>query len=459
MDEHNLFDKPGHIFNMDETGLQLNNRPGFVLAEKGSKSVASVTSGEKGETITVIACCNAEGAFLPPACIMKGKNKKPEYQDGMPPGAVVYMSEKSAYINANIFMEWLRDIFIPRKPQGKVLLIVDGHTSHCNVDTLEYAEANDVIIMSLPSHTTHYLQPLDRAVFKSLKASYYNACQTWMKTNPSRQIKRLQFGNLLYESWTKAATPSHGISAFKSTGIYPYDANVVPEYAFLMPENATDFTNPNAFDHNPQTPCPSTHQAKSSKASTLTIEKTPTKVPVSTIENPLPGPSCQNDEPQEEFPDYTTPDDDITPGKILEKINPVPLVKVDEVRKRSRQVAAVMTSPEFLTEKKSKLKNKTERTQKKQIKVKSQKNLPKRKNEKMESDTDTDESVPYEEEDNEVSDEDDTECTGCGEKYRNTTRPDDWIQCLHCKKWTHEGCSKYQNLCDLCGKVFAMKRK
>ncbi|CAG4961071.1 unnamed protein product [Parnassius apollo] len=47
--------KPSCIFNMDETGLQLNNRPGHVLAEKGSKAVSTVTSTEKGETITVIA--------------------------------------------------------------------------------------------------------------------------------------------------------------------------------------------------------------------------------------------------------------------------------------------------------------------------------------------------------------------------------------------------------------------
>lgn len=81
---------------MDETGLQLNNRPGIVLAEKGSKAVATTTSTEKGETITVIACCNAKGNFLPPACIMKEQRKKPEFEDGLPPGSVVFMSQKSA---------------------------------------------------------------------------------------------------------------------------------------------------------------------------------------------------------------------------------------------------------------------------------------------------------------------------------------------------------------------------
>jgi hypothetical protein len=68
-----LFDKPGNIFNVDETGLQLNNKPGQVIAAKGSKNVSSLTSSEKGETISVVACCNGEGSFLPPYCIFKRK--------------------------------------------------------------------------------------------------------------------------------------------------------------------------------------------------------------------------------------------------------------------------------------------------------------------------------------------------------------------------------------------------
>ncbi|KAJ8944627.1 hypothetical protein NQ318_017151 [Aromia moschata] len=87
LEENELFGKSGSVFNMDETGLQLNNHsshdPGLFQ---------SVTSAEKGETVTLVACCNAEGNFVPPVCIMKGKNKKKEYEDGMPPGSFVYMS-------------------------------------------------------------------------------------------------------------------------------------------------------------------------------------------------------------------------------------------------------------------------------------------------------------------------------------------------------------------------------
>jgi len=87
--------KPGNIFNVDETGLQLNNRPGEVIAAKGSKVVTSITSGE---TVTVVSCISAEGSYLPPFCIFKGKNKKAEYGDGMPPGSTVAMNATSILI-------------------------------------------------------------------------------------------------------------------------------------------------------------------------------------------------------------------------------------------------------------------------------------------------------------------------------------------------------------------------
>ncbi|GBP72390.1 hypothetical protein EVAR_88346_1 [Eumeta japonica] len=76
--DNDLLDKPYRIFNMDESGVQLNNKPGKVLAKKGTRAVKSVTSGEKGETITVIACCNAIGNFLPPVLIIKGNTTTSE---------------------------------------------------------------------------------------------------------------------------------------------------------------------------------------------------------------------------------------------------------------------------------------------------------------------------------------------------------------------------------------------
>lgn len=57
--ENDLIDKPDRIYNTDETGVQMNNNPAKVIATKVAKVVNSITSSEKGETMSIIACCNA----------------------------------------------------------------------------------------------------------------------------------------------------------------------------------------------------------------------------------------------------------------------------------------------------------------------------------------------------------------------------------------------------------------
>lgn len=324
MEENELFDKPANIFNMDESGLQLNNRPGLVLAEKGVKVVSTITSTEKGETITIIACCNAEGNFLPPACVMKGKNKKNEFEDGMPPGSVVYMSQKSAYINTPIFFQWLKDHFVPRKPPGKTLLLLDGHTSHTtSEDMLAFADSNNIILLSLPSHTTHYLQPLDRSVFKSVKNHFYNACRIWLKTHPGRRITRLQFGELLNETWGKSATPENAISGFKATGIYPFNPHVIPDYAFLT--SSADQTNP--------------------EQTAVSSQETQDGLDQGSFETSAVESYKEAEEHFDPQPSTSKTCDIETPTKLLSDIAPVPNVTIT-VRKRAKQVAKVLTSPE-----------------------------------------------------------------------------------------------------------------
>jgi hypothetical protein len=54
-----------NTFYMDECDLQIHWEPRQVVATKGSRDVHRKTSGQKGGTVTLIACCNAKGNFLP----------------------------------------------------------------------------------------------------------------------------------------------------------------------------------------------------------------------------------------------------------------------------------------------------------------------------------------------------------------------------------------------------------
>uniref|UniRef100_A0A1X7UP44 DDE-1 domain-containing protein n=1 Tax=Amphimedon queenslandica TaxID=400682 RepID=A0A1X7UP44_AMPQE len=53
--ENSLFNNPTHIFNCDETGLQLNPKPLNVVSGRGAKNVSEIT-GEGKSQITVLAC-------------------------------------------------------------------------------------------------------------------------------------------------------------------------------------------------------------------------------------------------------------------------------------------------------------------------------------------------------------------------------------------------------------------
>jgi hypothetical protein len=97
--------------------------------------------------------------------------------------------------------------------------------------TLKFVEDHDIILLCLLPHTTHYLQPLDRSVFKSLKSTFNAAAYNWVKTHDNRNISRLAFGSLLRQAWGRSATVQNAVSGFSTTGI-SRRCNLVPKDFF-----------------------------------------------------------------------------------------------------------------------------------------------------------------------------------------------------------------------------------
>ncbi|KAJ8893590.1 hypothetical protein PR048_006190, partial [Dryococelus australis] len=189
---------------------------------KGKRNVMSVTAKERGETVTVIARVSAT-VFLPPF----------EFRDNLPPGSVVFMSD-SGYITIELFRKFLEH-FVTHKPQGKKtnLLVLDGPSTHVSdPDILQFAVDKNIIMISIPPHTPHYIQPLDRSFFRSLKIHYYDACNSWIKQNPTRSITKLQFGMLLPQAWGKACSVENGVTC----GLVPFNPGAISESVFSPSE-------------------------------------------------------------------------------------------------------------------------------------------------------------------------------------------------------------------------------
>ncbi|KAF2886381.1 hypothetical protein ILUMI_19792 [Ignelater luminosus] len=119
--------KPAETCNVDETGMPLNNNPPNIIAKKRSNDVVSMTSVEQGQNVTVLACMNAAGQFIPSFVLFKGVRKRHDFMIGMPSDTEVAMTEK-CWVTDETFKLWLQH-FNRYQTKGKVILILDdGNT-------------------------------------------------------------------------------------------------------------------------------------------------------------------------------------------------------------------------------------------------------------------------------------------------------------------------------------------
>ena len=207
----NLILKPMLVYNVDETGLSVVHSPLKVVAQVGH-NVYSLTSGERGKTHTVVSCVSASGQALPPMLIYPRKKCVPEhFKKGAVPNTL-FSNSGNGWINTDLYLEWFKFFVANIRP---VLLIQDGHGSHVSIELIELARAHNIHLLCLPAHTTHVLQPLDVAVFKSFKSHFAKTCRKYMSNNPGRVITTEAIAALVGEAWPQSMTPINILSGFR----------------------------------------------------------------------------------------------------------------------------------------------------------------------------------------------------------------------------------------------------
>ena len=120
---------------------------------------------------------------------------------------------------------------------GYRLLILDSHNSHCTYQFCNFAEKHKIIVICLPSHMTHVLQPCDVGVFGPLsklwKAQVNKASRANITINKT---------NLLFyysQARSEAFKPSMIQSSFSKTGIFPFNPDAIDQAVFELSKNTT----------------------------------------------------------------------------------------------------------------------------------------------------------------------------------------------------------------------------
>jgi DDE superfamily endonuclease/helix-turn-helix, Psq domain len=237
MTKYDLLDKPAQIYNLDESSFCSDPTKDKVLGAV-NEPCSRTTYGTGKENTTVLFACSAFGQKMPPLIVFKAKNvwdtwvaendiqNSDEKQEAIFPD-MTYAPTKNGWMETETFLKYLETSFIPNAVTARpLLLIYDGHSTHINDRVIELAVKNDIIILKLPPHSSHLLQPLDVAVFKGLKTRWEKSVGKWTRNNQGRRLPKSKFSKFISHIWTDA--PEQNIRAgFKKSGIVPVDRNVI----------------------------------------------------------------------------------------------------------------------------------------------------------------------------------------------------------------------------------------
>jgi hypothetical protein len=118
-----------------------------------------------------------------------------------------------------------------KRKVGRKMLIGDNLSSHISPAVIDACQKNDIPFVCLPPTATDKLQPLDVAVFASLKAAWRVILMGYKCQHPdSVSLKKSDFSGLLKDLLIKAAPGQHLPARFKKCGLFP-----------VCPQNAMDW--------------------------------------------------------------------------------------------------------------------------------------------------------------------------------------------------------------------------
>jgi hypothetical protein len=222
---------PTRVFNADESGFALDANTGKVkkiIARKGARHVYRRSQSDKTQ-ITVQACCNAAGLYQPPFFIFPGKRLTPHigYKDF--PEAHYALSD-NGWMDTEVFKWFVLefDKFVTEAKICKpVILFLDGHVSHLGVETARYCRDHGIILYAFIPNATYVIQPFDVGVFSELKHCWGQEVRKFNQENFNVVIDKGNFPKIFKGAWAQVTTKEIAKSAFRRSGIYPFDANNV----------------------------------------------------------------------------------------------------------------------------------------------------------------------------------------------------------------------------------------
>ena len=165
--------------------------------ENGCTTVQSVL-------VTVLYAVYAAGNSVPPMLVFPRVKLRDHMMKGAPPDSIG-VANPSGSMFAACFTEFIKH-FIKHTKCSKdrpAILILDNHDSHISIETMDLSKENGVILLTLPPHCSHKLQPSDQLVYGPLKTFYNQAANAFMVSHPGKTITIYDVAELVGKQTSK----------------------------------------------------------------------------------------------------------------------------------------------------------------------------------------------------------------------------------------------------------------
>lgn len=168
MEKHKF--PPNRIYNLDERGKLNRAYTTKSYLWYKNKTAWFIYFSERGINVTTISAINAIGNRVPLILIFTRINYKDHMIIGAPTGTVSG-AKTFKWSNEIVFVQYLKHFIEHTKPSvDSPLMILYNHETHISIETITLAKNIRIImLMTLPLHISHRLQPLDCRVFCPIK--------------------------------------------------------------------------------------------------------------------------------------------------------------------------------------------------------------------------------------------------------------------------------------------------
>lgn len=219
------------LYNMDETGITTLQTPNHIIARRGEQQVSSTE--EKGTLVTVASTICALGTFIPPFFVFPRSNFKDYFLNNAPQGSSGSANE-SGLMTESDFIKYLEHFVKFAKPTKNkpCLLILDNHRSHLILEGLDFAKEHGIVMLTLPPHCSHKMQPLDRTILEPFKKFINTACKNWKTNHPGHLMSIHDIPEIITFAYPLAFTKLNIETGFRCTGIFPLNCNIFTDSDF-----------------------------------------------------------------------------------------------------------------------------------------------------------------------------------------------------------------------------------